>query len=97
MLQVFGGVDQNASPFILCLGSDDHIILVFSGDADDLGIALMLCVIGIGTEKRQWIFFRPAIIAQTGQTGVGMAGPVGIAVISCIIQINLIPDRHGGT
>ena len=97
MLKVFGGVDENASPLVLCLRSDDHIILVFAGNADNLGIALMLGVIGIGTEKRQWIFFRPAVVAQTGQAGVGMAGPVGIAVISCIIQINLIPDRHGGT
>ena len=97
VLQFFGRINQDTAALIQGLGTDDHVIFVFSRHPDDLGIALVLRVGRIGAEQGKGIFFRPSVVAQAGQTGVGVAGPVGIPVVAGVVEIDLVPDGHGGT
>ena len=95
VLQVLGGIDQDAAPFVQGLGAYDHIVLVLVGQADDLGVPLVLGVGRIGAEQGEGVFFRPAVIAQPGQAGIGVPGPVRVPVVSRIIEVDLVPDGHG--
>lgn len=45
----------------------------------------MLCVVGVGAEEGQGIFFCPAVISKLSQTGVGMPGSVRIPMISRVV------------
>ena len=95
MLEVLGGIDQDTAAFIQSLRPDDHEIFVLSGDTGDLGISLVFRVAGVGPEQGQRVFFRPAVIAQAGQAGIGVARPVGVAVVAGVIKIDLVAYGHG--
>ena len=97
VLEVLGRIDQYTSALIQSLRADDHVVFFLPGDLDDLGIALVLGVTRMRAEKRQGVFLRPAVLAQTGQAGVGMPRPVRISVVAGIIEIDLVADGHCGT
>ena len=97
MLQVLGRIDQRASPLVLGLGADDHVIDVTPRNADDLGISLVLRIVGIGAEQRKRIFLRPAVISQPCKTGVGVPRPVRIAMVARVVEVYFVIDGHGGT
>ena len=96
VLQVLRRIDECTAPLILGLRADYHIVELTPRNADDLGIPLVLRVVGIGAEQRQRIFLRPAVVSEPGEAGVGVPGPVRVAVVSRVIKVYFVINRHGG-
>ena len=95
VLQILRRIDECAAPFVFGLSADDHVVEFTSRNADDLGVPLVLRIVGIGAEQRQRIFLRPAVVSKSCQAGVGVACPVRVAVITRVVEIYFVIDGHG--
>ena len=95
--KVLRAVDQRTAVSVLRLRAENDVILSPLPVDDNLRIALVLRVVRMCAEQRQRILFRPAVVPELREAGIRMPRPVRIAVIPRIVQIDSIPDRHGGT
>ena len=89
-------VADDAALIFLILRADQDSVEMRLLEEEDLRVALVLCVVRVGTEERRRIFLCRSVIVQLDEAGVGAPRPVRVAVIAGVVQIDFSVCRVSG-
>ena len=95
--QLFGLVDQHRPALIHRLRADKDIILFLVRVPDNFRVPLMFLVVVAGAKEGPGKFLEFPVFIQHGGAGVGNAGPVLVAVVAGVVEIELPVYGDRGT